>query len=151
MFFIRNVKSDDIIKIAKIEKESYKNFWSEKAFLCEISKNKDNLNIFLVAVLKETEEVIGYIIGDKIVDFAAILNVAVDKNYRKKGVGFALLQKFEKEVLKRDLSSITLEVRESNKDAINLYRKAGFEIKGKREKYYENQEDALLMWKYLKE
>ncbi len=150
MFFIRNVKSGDINKIVKIEKESFRNPWSENAFMCEISKNKDNLNIFLVAVLKENQEVIGYIIGDKIIDFAAILNIAVDKDFRKKGIGFALLQEFEKEVLKKDLSSITLEVRESNKEAINLYRKAGFEIKGKREKYYENKEDALLMWKYLK-
>ncbi len=150
MFYLRNVKIDDIKEIIEIEKESFKNPWSEKAFSCEVSKNKSGQNIFLVAVLKETNKIIGYIIGDKIVDFAAILNIAVDKNFRKKGVGFALLKQFEKEVLKSDLSSMTLEVRESNINAINLYKKAGFVIKGKREKYYENKEDALLMWKIVK-
>lgn len=150
MFYLRNIKIGDIKKIIEIEKDSFNNPWSESAFLCEVSKNKYGKNIFLVAVLKENEEVIGYIIGDKVIDFAAILNIAVDKNFRNRGIGSALLKEFEKEVIKSDLSSITLEVRESNEKAINLYKKSGFFIKGKREKYYENKEDALLMWKYLK-
>jgi len=41
----------------------------------------------------------------------------------------------------------TLEVRESNLGAINLYRKCGFVVKGKRPRYYtDTNEDALVMW-----
>jgi|DewCreStandDraft_4_1066084.scaffolds.fasta_scaffold101494_2 ribosomal-protein-alanine N-acetyltransferase len=147
VFYIRSVKKSDIDDIFLIEKESFKTPWNKNAFLCELSKNYESRNIFLVAVLKETEKVIGYIIGDKIVDFANILNITVEKNHRKEGIGFALLNAFEKECIKNGLNAMTLEVRASNENAINLYKKFGFIIQGKREKYYENSEDALLMWK----
>lgn len=146
-FYIRNVKKDDIDEILLIEREAFRTPWSKNAFLCELSKNYDNKNIFLVAVLKETEKVIGYIIGDKIINFTNILNIAVEKNHRKKGIGFALLKTFEEECIKSGFNAITLEVRESNENAINLYKKCGFFIQGRREKYYEGVEDALLMWK----
>ena len=43
---------------------------------------------------------------------------------------------------------MTLEVKESNMAARNLYEKLGFEIRGIRKKYYiEDNEDALIMWK----
>ncbi len=43
----------------------------------------------------------------------------------------------------------TLEVRKSNEKALNLYKKQGFILEGIRKEYYENKEDALIMWKYI--
>ena len=40
---------------------------------------------------------------------------------------------------------VTLEVRENNEPAKNLYRSLGFIKVGVRKKYYENQTDALIM------
>ena len=44
---------------------------------------------------------------------------------------------------------MTLEVRESNITAINLYESMGFKIYGKRKNYYaDNHEDAYIMWRF---
>ncbi len=45
------------------------------------------------------------------------------------------------------VKNMTLEVRESNEAARNLYRSMGFEDAGRRKRYYsDNGEDALIMW-----
>ena len=47
------------------------------------------------------------------------------------------------------IHELTLEVRASNIEAIALYEKYGFQILGIRRNYYtDNNEDALIMWKY---
>ena len=40
----------------------------------------------------------------------------------------------------------TLEVRESNRTAIRLYERAGFELAGVRPHYYMDKENALIYW-----
>jgi ribosomal-protein-alanine N-acetyltransferase len=48
------------------------------------------------------------------------------------------------------LKAFTLEVRISNKNAISLYEKCGFENAGIRKNFYDNpKEDAMIMWLYL--
>ncbi|ADL18683.1 N-terminal acetyltransferase [Acidilobus saccharovorans 345-15] len=80
-----------------------------------------------------------------------VISIAVLAEYRRKGVGSALMQEAIN-VLKSkyDVDAIYLEVRVSNTPAINLYEKFGFEkvriIKG----YYRDGEDAYVMVKRLK-
>jgi ribosomal-protein-alanine N-acetyltransferase len=46
-----------------------------------------------------------------------------------------------------EITSVTLEVRENNKNALRAYKALGFHIEGKRIRYYTNPvEDALIMW-----
>ena len=48
---------------------------------------------------------------------------------------------------KDGINSFTLEVRKSNEIARKLYEKFGFEDRGIRKGYYEdNNEDAVIMW-----
>ena len=69
--------------------------------------------------------------------------------YRRIGVGENLIRYLIDEVKKRDIRGITLEVRESNEAAINLYTKLGFDCIGIRKKFYEKPvEDAIIMWKF---
>jgi hypothetical protein len=46
----------------------------------------------------------------------------------------------------RECQALTLEVRSSNVGAQALYRRFGFAPVGVRQKYYENTEDAIVMW-----
>lgn len=79
-------------------------------------------------------------------DTAEITNIAVLKEYRNKKVGFKLVNQMISDLIDLDISEIFLEVRENNIGAISLYKKAGFKIIGKREKYYTNPiENALIM------
>jgi [ribosomal protein S18]-alanine N-acetyltransferase len=88
-------------------------------------------------------------VGNVITDYIHILNIAVDEKFRKKGIALSFMRKAEQEALKRGLGAMTLEVRENNEPAMELYKKLGYEVRGRRPKYYENSVDGLLMWKKL--
>lgn len=130
--------------IMVVEKLSFKIPWSKEAFFDEICKN--NFAIYLLAILEGM--VIGYAGAWAVLDEAHITNIAVHPEFRKMGVGALLMQGLIDEARKRQISSMTLEVRKENASAQSLYRKFGFEVKGVRRGYYaDNGEDALIMWK----
>ena len=85
-----------------------------------------------------------------IVDEGYIFNVAVSEDYRRRGVGYALVRELVTCGMKNSLCFITLEVRESNSAAIALYSKFGFIRVGERKNYYSDpSENAVLMTKYF--
>lgn len=76
---------------------------------------------------------------------AHIVVIAVRPDERGEGVGDLLMMSALKEALDSGASIATLEVRKSNTVARSLYRKYGFIDVGIRHKYYENNEDAVIM------
>lgn len=119
--------------------------WSQKSFEDE-SENK--LAYYYVA--KENDEIIAYAGFWHVADEGDITNIAVKKEHRKKGVASALLEVIIKKAKELELELLTLEVRESNTPAINLYKRFGFLEIGKRKMYYKNpKEDALIMTLYF--
>ena len=131
--------------VAAIEAEGFSHPWSKKSL--EESLKKEN-SLFLVAV--EDEKVIGYVGMEVIVDEGYIFNVAVSADYRRRGVGYALVRELVTYSMKNSLCFITLEVRESNSAAISLYSKFGFIKAGERKNYYSDPtEAAVLMTKYF--
>ena len=149
MFKIRNARKSDIESLLEIENNSYTRPWNEQAFLCEFSKMAAGTNIFYVAEDELGGNLAGYAVGNVIIDFVHILNIAVAPSSRNRGLGCELLKSVEREALKRKLFSLTLEVREKNEPAVKLYNKSGYVVKGRREKSYDGKEDELLMWKTL--
>lgn len=75
------------------------------------------------------------------------MNIAVRKGFRKKGIGSELLNFLIDEAKSKEKMCITLEVRDDNIPAIELYKKFDFEILGRRKKYYNNTSDAIIMTK----
>lgn len=81
---------------------------------------------------------------------AEIHSIAVSGNAKRQGVGYALLSHLTHWLSEKGVEELYLEVRESNAPAINLYRKSGFHIIGKRPNYYSlPTEDAYVMKKQL--
>jgi len=79
-------------------------------------------------------------------DEAHLANIAVRESYRRRHIGERLLISTIELAIEQNARIITLEVRESNKAAQNLYRKYGFFDVGVRRGYYtDNKEDAILM------
>jgi ribosomal-protein-alanine N-acetyltransferase len=76
------------------------------------------------------------------------MNLAVDEQYRGRGVARVLLERLF-EMTGDDVDrGYTLEVRVTNETAIELYRRLGFVETGVRRGYYtDNREDALIMWR----
>ena len=80
------------------------------------------------------------------VDEGQITNIATHPDYRRQGYGKAIVQALVKHAKLNGLDSISLEVRESNRAAIDLYTKEGFKIEGKRKDFYTKPtENALIM------
>ena len=80
---------------------------------------------------------------------AHITTIAVAPEHRKRGVAQLLLDHTERALFAKDLESVVLEVRVSNRAAQNLYTNRGFVIIQKLPSYYNDGEDAFLMSKSL--
>ena len=88
--------------------------------------------------------IIGYIEYNDIYDTIDIVNVFVLKEYRNKGIGYALMSELIS-VSKTDLKkNITLEVNSLNFSAISLYQKCGFKKVGIRSGYYKGVDGYLM-------
>lgn len=139
---IEIMKDDDIANVVEVEVKSFNIPWSKESFENEL---KNNLALYLVA--KVDEKAVGYIGVWKIFDEGHITNVAVHPEFRGQGIGKALISELLYLCRKEGILSFTLEVRESNIVAQNLYKSFGFVEEGKRKGYYsDNNEDALIMW-----
>ena len=89
---------------------------------------------------------IGYLEYSLIYDRMEIDNFYVEEEYRKKGIGTKLLSYLVSVAIEHRVINITLEVRQSNEIARNLYKKFGFREVALR-KYYYGDEDGILMEK----
>ena len=138
------MKIEDIPQVASIEKEVFSMPWSEKSFE-ESLQNKDTL--YLVA--EEDGSISGYIGMYISFEIGTISNVVVAPSQRRKGIAKQLLERLLKASHACGVESVTLEVRESNRPAIELYEKAGFVNEGIRKNFYQKPtENAIIMWKY---
>ena len=128
-----------IAGIVSIENQCFSSPWTEE----EIREASENpVYRFLVA---ECEDTAGYIGVIEICGEAYITNVAVLPGYRGNGIGRALLKAAVDGAQERNCDFITLEVRESNSVAIDLYKSLGFTEAGKRRNFYTKpDEDAII-------
>ncbi|KKC30367.1 ribosomal protein S18-alanine N-acetyltransferase [Caldanaerobacter subterraneus] len=142
---IRPMTEDDIDEVMEIEKLSFTTPWSREAFVGEVTKNSCARYI----VAEVDKKVVGYAGFWVVLDEGHITNIAVHPEYRGRGIGSRLMEGLIDLAKKNGITSMTLEVRESNLVAQNLYKKFGFKVLGRREGYYQdNNEDAIVMWKY---
>jgi ribosomal-protein-alanine acetyltransferase len=74
-----------------------------------------------------------------------ILNVAVDPKFRRRGIGRILLET----ILAGARGAWFLEVRESNEAALKLYKRLGFEVRGRRQNYYQDPCEAAIVMRVV--
>lgn len=136
------MNEDDLAAVHEIESRIFPQPWSVNLFRGELMK--PDKRIYLAA--KIDDQIVGYA-GLMLVDGEAhITTLAVDIPYRGKRIGSLLaLRIIEIAMLKR-VHWLTLEVRESNEAAQELYKRFGFKKIGVRRKYYSDGENAVIMW-----
>lgn len=134
---IRKMKDSDIDEIVKDEVEIFGESLGDSMLKNELS----NQNA-LYLVLEEDNKILGYIGLWINLDNAQILNFYIKKDYRNKGFGSTLLKEAIKNLEDNGVKIISLEVRESNLNAIDLYEKFNFRMEYKRKYYYKDGEDA---------
>lgn len=130
--------------ILEVENEAFSHPWTENMFLEELS---GSFSVYRAAT--EKGRAVGYMGMWLLADEGHITNIAVSKKFRRRGVATMLIDDFISLAKEKKLAFMTLEVRASNAGAVALYTKKGFVEVGRRKKYYDNAEDALLMTKYF--
>ncbi|MCK5809317.1 ribosomal protein S18-alanine N-acetyltransferase [bacterium] len=87
----------------------------------------------------------GYALIDFVGDEAELLQIGVLPLFRQRGVGKVLLAEVVHYLNMKGVSRFFLEVRDSNRAALALYKSYGFKQIGRRSGYYSNpKEDALV-------
>ena len=133
-------------QIAALERRCFSDPWPEAIIAHEL---ENDLSLWLCAVDGET--VAGYIGSQTVLGEADMMNVAVSPDYRRQGIGRALVLTLEKALqTQMQATVLTLEVRDSNAPAIALYDALGFTQVGLRKNYYQHpKEDARILRKEL--
>jgi ribosomal-protein-alanine N-acetyltransferase len=132
----------DIAQVMAIEEQVFPSPWPAHAYEYELTKNP----LAHCFKLDQDGNLIGYGCLWLIVDEAHISTLAIAPPMRGRGLGELVLLKLIQEAIALEATMATLEVRVSNLPAQALYTKYGFEIVGRRKRYYQdNLEDALIM------
>ena len=135
---------DDVPAIAEIERLSFGDPWSRRAFEQLIGRAE----VYVVVATEEGDDraVAGYAVAWFVVGEGEVANIAVHPGCRGQRVGASLLDDVLREARQRQTTAVFLEVRESNDPARRLYASRGFQPVGRRKKYYRHPvEDALLL------
>ena len=143
MMEYKQMTAEHVAAVAEIEKLCFADPWSTNSITSELN---NPLSLWLVAL--DGERVVGYVGSQTVLDGADMMNLAVLPQYRKQGVGQALVNELVDRLKQKGAICLALEVRQSNLPAISLYEKLGFVQVGLRPNYYRNpRENALILRK----
>ena len=139
---VRIAKSSDLDDIYDLDVQTFAMPWSKEALSYDILEND---NAFVI-VAEYEGEFAGYADIWTVLDEADLNSIAVRVDFRRKGIGDAIMLAMTEMLSANGVETINLEVRVSNIPAIKLYKKYGFNECGVRPGYYlDNGEDALIM------
>jgi len=134
----------DAPALAQIHGASFHRGWSEGEFENMLSERNT-----LVHRLRMGRKVIGFSVSRIAADEAEILSIAVAQSHRGRGLSNTLLLTHLGHLAGRGVRTVFLEVEENNQPARRLYKRAGFAVAGRRERYYRQASgeplNALLM------
>jgi ribosomal-protein-alanine N-acetyltransferase len=140
---IRKMTVQDVSAVARIDQMSFSLPWPEHSFHYEVSDNR--VARCFVAEAEE-KRLAAMIVSWIVIDELHIATIATHPEFRRQGIGTLILKYALKDAVTGGVRRAFLEVRASNEAALDMYRKFGFEISGRRTKYYkDNGEDAILM------
>ena len=138
---LRVATEADIPALYALETDCFPDPWSQKSLRDTLREERS-----FFAVAEMAGKVVGYINTTYILDEMELNRICTLPDYRRQGIGVALLQAAFAFAKEKHIQSFFLEVRASNLPAQTLYRSAGFTQVGLRKKFYQNPtEDGLIM------
>jgi [ribosomal protein S18]-alanine N-acetyltransferase len=147
---INPISVTEIDSIVSLDHLCFGGLWSIDSYRRELTnENSHFLGIAVDRHLEpETNGIIGFGCFWAILDEAHITLVGIHPQYQQRGLGQLLLCSLLDRAREIEMARATLEVRASNLGAIYLYEKYGFQIVGRRKKYYQDTgEDGVIMWR----
>ncbi len=141
---LQHLTADWLDRVVELDRICFGQLWSAAQYQREFeSENSD----ILILIDVDRQAILAYGCVWAIVDEAHITILAVHPDRRHQGFGQLMLWGLLRSAIDRELARATLEVRVDNTDALQLYEKFGFQVAGRRKKYYDNTDDALILWK----
>ena len=147
-FVLERMTEHDLLYVVNIEETCGLSIWGWDGYHAELDRPE---SVMLVARfhgknLHVGSHVIGFIAARVAADELHINNIGVVEGARRSGVGGMLLDEALRRGALLGARRAVLEVRASNRAALALYERHGFETSGRRRGYYKNPtEDALVM------
>ena len=139
---IRPMTRRDIDGVYQVEVECFRSPWSRNSLQAELRNNLAHYH-----VMEADRRIIGYAGMWVIYEEAHITNIAVREAYRRQGRAERILLSMMESAVLLGAECMTLEVREYNTAAQQLYAKLGFVRKGFRPRYYSDTgEGAIILW-----
>ena len=133
---------EDIPVVSELDKLSFALPWPERSFRFELTDNPASR----CWVFELDGKVVGMIVSWLLVDEAHVATIATHPDHRRQGIARKLLTYTLRYMAREGAVTSFLEVRESNLAAQEMYRAFGYEVTGRRKRYYkDNHEDAILM------
>ena len=140
---VQSMRRRHVRSVLKIEQEVYPRPWSASLFISELALR--STRAYFVARIGR--ELVGYAGLMMSIDDGHVTTIAVDPRWHRNKIGTRLLLVLARDAIARGATSLTLEVRMSNRGAQDMYRRFGFAPVGVRKNYYQEvNEDALVMW-----
>lgn len=121
----------DLAALARIHGASFHRGWGESEFDAMLREPNT-----MIHRLRRGREVIGFAVSRIAADEAEILSIAVTARARGRGLSRQLLMTHLGHLAGRGVRTVFLEVEENNQPACRLYQRAGFQVVGRRENYY---------------
>ena len=144
---IRPMSMADLPAVIELDQLSFSQPWPPAAFQAELA----NINS-RCWVTEVDGRVVATIVLWRVLDEAHIATIAVHPDFRRRGIGRALLRASMDAAYAEGARIYHLEVRAGNLAAQKMYADFGYEVVGRRPKYYQdNGEDALLLTLILPE
>lgn len=140
---IRDMVDNDLTRVMEIENYCFVAPWKLEDLKKEMHENVLS-NMWVITV---DNYVVGFSNYWQTFDSGTICQIAIDKRYQHQSLGSQLMKEIFKDAYIKKIKTLTLEVRENNKSAINFYLKHGFKIILLKEGYYSNGENAIYMIK----
>ncbi len=139
---LRPASRADAPALAALEAASFPDPWSVEQLLTAL----DDEAVRGMIAESPSGGVVGYAISRTVADEGELLSVTAAPGVRRRGIGGLLLDDALAGMRAAGAATAWLEVRESNRAAQALYRRAGFVVTGSRRRYYQHPvEDALLL------
>ena len=139
---LRRMTLSDVPAVHRLEEAIFSTPWSEKDFVYEMTEDK----VARYLVIEEAGEIVAFAGAHIILDQAHVTNIAVRRDCRGRGLGRMITRALMQYASNLGAEYLTLEVRQSNVKAQNLYKSLGFVKVNVRKRYYEDTgEDAWLM------
>ena len=140
---IRRMAPADLEQVADLERQCFTESWSYKLLEAGLHSDYDVYYVF-----QQEERILGYCNLRILAGEGEVQRIAVLPGYRRLGVARKMMEAMVTCARASLVSAISLEVRQGNLPARNLYESFGFRAEAVRKGYYRNpSEDALIMWK----